>query len=99
MRAEGNEEVIELLFPAGCLLRRMGEWDLLARLVPAIEAAVSATGQGYAEPWQATARTWARDAEVGLGGAVPGHDTPAADLEALRLAVRAWLGEVAVASR
>ena len=95
MRAEANEEILELLFPAGCLVQRLERWELLARLAAFIDVAVVARGQGYAEVWRATNRRWDGEARAGLERLGVAAPPPPADIGTMREAVRQVLEEVA----
>jgi hypothetical protein len=95
LRAQANEDLFEFLLPAGVLLAREGEWEMVTRLVVAAEAAIIASGQGYPEPWQTATRAWREAARLAnppmadAGSQVAG----ATDIADVRAAVRRALDE------
>ncbi len=91
LHAQANEDIFEFLLPAGCLARREEHWSLLRPLVRAVEAAIVATGQGYAEPWRSAARRWEREAGAPDTGSAGDPGLPTASIEALRATVRQYL--------
>jgi predicted ATPase len=64
-----NEELFELLLPAGFLVHRWGCWELLRDIVRSVEAVIATSSQGYPGPWRTTAAAWLLEAEAAMARA------------------------------
>lgn len=95
LRAQANEDLFELLLPAGLLVRREERWSLLVELVHAVEAKIGATGQGYPVPWRLVTEGWLRDARAAGEVRAEHVPDPPPAVAAVRAELRAFLADVA----